>query len=81
VSSTSFSGDQGRSHLSSVSTSSTPRAKPHGGSARIVRLIVIPSSEGFSEREIARKLGTTQRWVLTRLDELRDELERLALPR
>jgi DNA-binding Lrp family transcriptional regulator len=43
----------------------------------IVRLIVIPSSEDYSPREIARKLGTTGRWVSDRLDELRDELERL----
>ena len=49
--------------------------------AAIARLIAIPNSEGYSTGEIARKLATTRRWVFDRLDELRDELERLALPR
>jgi DNA-directed RNA polymerase specialized sigma24 family protein len=40
-------------------------------------LIVKPLSEGFSTQEIAKKLGTTSHWVSSRLDELRDELERL----
>jgi DNA-binding NarL/FixJ family response regulator len=43
----------------------------------ILRLIVQPISQGFSEREIARELRITRSWVLDRLDELRDELERL----
>lgn len=47
----------------------------------ILRTIGVPTSEGYSPREIARELGTTRRWVCDRLDELRDELERLALPR
>lgn len=46
-----------------------------------LRLIAHPISEGYSEREIASELGTTRRWVCDRLDELRDELEQLALPR
>jgi hypothetical protein len=70
---------------SSASTPTTPAdvnwSQLSQRGAAIVRLIVIPSSEGYSTGEIARKLGTTRRWVCDRLDELRDELERLALPR
>jgi DNA-binding NarL/FixJ family response regulator len=47
----------------------------------ILRLIVIPTSNGYSILEVARELGTTRRWVSDRVDELRDEIERLALPR
>jgi hypothetical protein len=37
----------------------------------------IPISKGYSPTEIASGLGTSTRWVLKRLDELRAELERL----
>jgi DNA-binding NarL/FixJ family response regulator len=43
----------------------------------ILRLIVRPISEGFSVGEVAKELGTSRRWVSTRLDELREELEQL----
>jgi predicted transcriptional regulator len=40
--------------------------------------MAIPISEGYSTTEVARELGTTNSWVSSRLNELRDELERLA---
>jgi hypothetical protein len=40
-------------------------------------LIAKPISQGYSIQEVARSLGTTSHWVSSRLDELRDELERL----
>ena len=41
----------------------------------ILRLVAAPIWLGYSEREVARELGTTKRWVSYRLDELRAELE------
>jgi biotin operon repressor len=38
---------------------------------------VLPICSGYSEQEVARELGTSRRWVSTRLDELRAELEQL----
>jgi DNA-binding CsgD family transcriptional regulator len=70
----------GRGASSSVST--TPklevdwtRLSPRG--TAIARQIGSRLLEGYSPREIGRQLGTTTRWVSNRLDELRDELERL----
>ena len=42
----------------------------------ILRQIAIPIANGYSLTEIRRELGTSRSWVLTRLDELRDELVR-----
>lgn len=44
----------------------------------ILRQIAIPIANGYSVTEIRRELGTTRSWVLTRLDELRNEIERLS---
>jgi DNA-binding CsgD family transcriptional regulator len=46
-------------------------------STAILRLIATPISEGYSPKEIAHELGTSPRWISDRLDELRDEIERL----
>jgi DNA-binding NarL/FixJ family response regulator len=75
----------GNGRSSSASTPTIPtelhwQAFSERGQA-ILRLIAIPISNGYSEREIARELGTTRRWVFDRLAELRDEVERLELPR
>ena len=43
----------------------------------ILRTVGISISQGYSPVEIARELGTSSSWVLNRLDELRNELERL----
>ena len=43
-----------------------------------MRQVGIPVSQGYSEREIGKELGTGTRWVSERLDELRDELRELA---
>jgi DNA-binding Lrp family transcriptional regulator len=43
----------------------------------ILRQIATPISAGYSPREVASALGTSPNWVSRRLDELRDELERL----
>ena len=40
--------------------------------------IALPISCGFSEREVARRLGTSGRFVAEQLAELRAELERLS---
>jgi DNA-binding NarL/FixJ family response regulator len=50
-------------------TSLTPRGQA------ILRTIAIPISKGYSEREIGLALGTSTRWVSSRMAELRDELE------
>ena len=39
-------------------------------------MIATPISEGFSEIEIARELGTSSGWVSDPLDDLRAELQR-----
>jgi hypothetical protein len=36
-----------------------------------------PISEGYSPKEIAHELVASPRWISDRLDELRDEIERL----
>lgn len=46
-------------------------------SQAILRVVAARIMLGYSEREIALELGTTRRWVSSRLDELRDELKRL----
>jgi hypothetical protein len=43
----------------------------------ILRQIATPIVNGYSVTEIARATGTTRSWVLTRLDELREEINRL----
>jgi hypothetical protein len=48
-------------------------------SLAILRTILIPSSQGYSNVEIARKLGTTPSWVSSRLDELAAEVRVYAL--
>jgi DNA-binding CsgD family transcriptional regulator len=48
----------------------SPRAR------EILRLIALPISLGYSNEEVAAKLGRSKRWVNRRLDELRLELER-----
>jgi hypothetical protein len=40
----------------------------------ILRQVAIPISNGWTPQEIAKELGTTKRWVLDRMDELRDEI-------
>jgi DNA-binding NarL/FixJ family response regulator len=45
-------------------------------STAILRLVATPISAGFSPSEIAHELGTSQKWVSSCLDELRDEIER-----
>jgi DNA-binding CsgD family transcriptional regulator len=60
----------------SASTVDWTALSPRG--TAILRLIARPISEGYSQREIARRLGTTGRWVSDRLDELRDELAQLS---
>jgi DNA-binding CsgD family transcriptional regulator len=47
------------------------------GSA-ILRTIAVLLAAGYSPREVGLELGTSTRWVLTRLEELADELERLS---
>ena len=42
----------------------------------ILRLVGVPTSLGYSVGEIASELGTTTSWVSSRLDELRNEIER-----
>jgi DNA-directed RNA polymerase specialized sigma24 family protein len=42
--------------------------------------VAIPLSEGYSIPELARELGTTRRWVSSRLDELREELSAETTP-
>jgi DNA-binding CsgD family transcriptional regulator len=67
----------------SVSTSSIPIEWDNlseRGQA-ILRLIAQPLSLGFGPREIGRGLGISGPSVLRLVDELRTELERLALPR
>jgi hypothetical protein len=44
----------------------------------ILRLVGIPTSNGFSPREIGREIGISGPSVSGLLDELRDELERLS---
>jgi len=41
----------------------------------IVRLVATSASQGWKPAEIASALGTTTPWVLSRLAELRNELE------
>jgi hypothetical protein len=43
----------------------------------ILRLVGTPLSQGYSERELAKELGTTTHWVCDRLDELQAELRQL----
>jgi len=51
------------------------RLSPRGRA--ILRQVAHPISNGFSKREIAKRLGTSTQWVSHRMDELRRELERL----
>ena len=44
----------------------------------IARQIGTRVLDGYTPREIASELGTSTKWVSTRLDELRVELERLS---
>jgi hypothetical protein len=43
--------------------------------------LVLPLAIGYKERDVARMHGKPLRWVTERLDALRGELERQALPR
>jgi hypothetical protein len=61
-----------RFHRSSHSTPTIPtgidRTRLSERGQAILRLIVIPTSNGYSIPEVARELGTTMRWVLDRVD-------------
>ncbi len=74
-----FTNGRGLFCLASTSTVPTEidfdRLSPRG--LAILRQIAIPIVNGYSVTEIALATGTTRPWVLTRLDELREELERL----
>jgi hypothetical protein len=43
----------------------------------IVRLVATSASQGWTNTEIGSGLGMPSSWVVSRLAELRDELERL----
>ena len=68
----------GRSESLSASTAPSEidwsTLSPRG--TAIARQIGTRLLEGYTPREIASELGTSTRWVSSRLDELRAELER-----
>jgi hypothetical protein len=72
----------GRSPSSSRSTTETPieweRLSERGQA--ILRVVGARTWLGYSEAEIASELGTSRRWVSSRLDELREELASLGQP-
>lgn len=68
-------GSHPRLSASMTNTIEWEKLSPRG--LAILRLIAIPISNGWSEREVARGLLTTRSWVSDGMDEFRDELERL----
>lgn len=80
--STRTASSNGRGSSSSASMPTLPNAidwerLSERGSA-ILRTIAVLLAAGYSPREVGLELGTSTRWVLTRLEELADELERLS---